>query len=567
VIRPHAVTDDDETVAARPSHQQIAATVKPAGLEPVTSPPSVSAREADAAAFDRTLRQAEVARTRQIVPFVMVLAFVGAALMPFAGGDRVGTAVGYAGIVLGLGSCISLYWLSRDEARFTERRLAVAYGVAITSVFAGVFYWGIFSPAAAIVALGIFFVTLGRSLRVGAGLYAWSALCQAALAVLVIGGVVTDTGLVATAATVQAQIIQQVMLQVVYLVTYLVARATRHQLDQAVGEHDRAVRAVAQREALLVEARQDLDHALKIGGPGRYSDHVVGSYRLGLVLGRGAMGDVYEAVHAETGEAAAVKLLNATALATPGQLARFYREAAAVVKLASPHIVRVREVSSAEGTVPYLAMERLVGRDLAHHLRERRRLPLGEAVALVQQVARGLEAARAAGIVHRDIKPQNLFFAHAIGGAQLWKILDFGVSKLGDHQGTLTKDQTVGTPMYMAPEQARGLAVDHRTDVFALGTVCYRAITGQPPYAGSDVPAILYGVVHRMPARPGELVKLPRDVDRAIAIALAKQPDDRFQTAIDFADALAAAAVGRLERALRDRADAALAARPWGAET
>jgi serine/threonine-protein kinase len=118
--------------------------------------------------------------------------------------------------------------------------------------------------------------------------------------------------------------------------------------------------------------------------------------------------------------------------------------------------------------------------------------------------------------------------------------------------------------MYMAPEQARGEDVDHRADSYALAAVCYRALTGQPPYAGRDLPSILYNVAHRMPQRPSELAKLPRDIDRVLAIGLAKNPVDRFATAIELADALVAAAPGKLDHALRERADAALEARPWG---
>ncbi len=523
-----------------------------------------SSLASDAAAFARTLQNAELARTRRILPFVIGLALAALVLVPFAGGDPLATRFAQAACVIGIAAIIYLYWVAGAPERFTEGRVGLAYGSAIVAVFAGVYYWGIFSPAAALVALGIFFVTLGRSRRIAIGLYAFSAACQAALAIAVIGGWMRDRGLVTGEhIDLRDQIIQQIMLQVIFATTFLIARATRSQLDKAVSDHDQAVRALAQREALLVEARADLDQALKIGGPGRYSDQVVGAYRLGVVIGRGAMGDVYEAVHVETGDPAAVKLLNATALVTPGQLTRFYREADAAAKLESVHIVRLLDVSRSDDAIPYIAMERLRGQDLSTLLRERRRLPLAEAVELVQHVARALEAARAAGIVHRDIKPQNIFWSE-LGDARVWKLLDFGVSKLGDTQGTLTRGHVVGTPMYMAPEQARGDAVDHRCDTLALATVAYRVITGAPPYAGRDVPTILFNVVHRIPQRPGELVKLPRDVDRVIAIGVAKAPAERFATALELADALAAAAGSKLPRELRERADALIAAHPWG---
>jgi eukaryotic-like serine/threonine-protein kinase len=296
---------------------------------------------------------------------------------------------------------------------------------------------------------------------------------------------------------------------------------------------------------------------MKVGDVGRHTDQVVGSFRLGMVIGRGAMGDVYDAVNIEDGTPAAVKLLKVGA---PGaSLTRFYREAAAVSKLRSRHIVQLFEVSGDDDAMPYLAMERLRGRDLATTLRERRRLPLDEATDLVRQIADGLEEARTVGIVHRDIKPQNLFLTED----GTWKILDFGVSKLADHHGTLTQNHVIGTPIYMAPEQARGLEVDHRADCCALATVVYRAITGQPPYAGRDVPSILFNVVHTVPKRPSLLAKLPNDVDRVLAIGLAKEPRDRFANALDFAAAWRRATMNKLFDSMREHADALTAAYPW----
>jgi len=566
-LDPDELREEAETAVDSPLRKRASPGVHTGPTEALprspAPPATTGARDsvsADAAAFTLTLRQAEIARTRRIVPVLIVLALSAGALVPVAGGDPVAIEIVYVGLACATGY---LYWLTGDQARFVERRVAVVYGVSIATVFTAVYYWGIFSPAAAVVVLGIFFVTLGRSLRVGVGMYMFAAGCQGALAIAVIGGYVRDRGLVqAGDASVREQVIEQAMLQIVFAVTYLIARATRVHIDSAVDEHDRAVRALAQRDALLVEARADLDRALKIGGPGRYSEQIVGSYRLGVVLGRGAMGDVYEGVHVETGEPAAVKLINAATLGTPGQLTRFYREARVAATLISPHVVQVREVGPDHSPIPYLAMERLRGHDLAQILRDQRRLPIAEVVELVQHVARGLEAAREAGIVHRDIKPQNLFRSELVR-ARLWKILDFGVSKLGDDVGTLTKDHAIGTPMYMAPEQARGDTVDHRTDIFALASVCYRALTGQPPYAGRDVPTVLYNVVHKVPQQPSQLAKLNLDVDRVLAIAMAKQAAERFATAVDLADALTAAAGGKLGRELRERGDTAMAARPW----
>src|SRR6185436_17621159 len=131
---------------------------------------------------------------------------------------------------------------------------------------------------------------------------------------------------------------------------------------------------------------------------------------------------------------------------------RFHREMEVAVRLESPHIVRVFELSPPDAPVPYLAMERLHGIDLATRLRSENRMPSDELVVMLDQVARGLEVARLAGVVHRDLKPQNLF----LHDGSVWKILDFGVSKVMDDEGSLTGEGIVGTPQYMAPEQASG---------------------------------------------------------------------------------------------------------------
>jgi serine/threonine-protein kinase len=189
-----------------------------------------------------------------------------------------------------------------------------------------------------------------------------------------------------------------------------------------------------------------------------------------------------------------------------------------------------------------MAMERLEGEDLADVLRHRNQLPLRDVVELVRQVAAGLEAARKLGVVHRDIKPRNLFAAKTADGRTVWKILDFGVSKAAESSGTLTQNQIVGTPRYMAPEQAAGKPVDHRADQFALAIVAYRALTGRPAFMGESMPEILYQVLRTTPPAPSTIADVPPAVDAALAIAMAKDPDQRYATPLELADALARAA-------------------------
>jgi len=199
-----------------------------------------------------------------------------------------------------------------------------------------------------------------------------------------------------------------VIIEFLYLIAFITARKSQKVTLDAMSKLEQAVRGVAQRDALLAEARAELDRALKIGGPGRFSDQVIGSFRLGVLIGRGGMGEVYEAKGAADERQAAVKLLHPGTLADPTSVQRFIREAQTAAKLDCPYVVRVLEVGTTAGEIPFLAMERLRGHDLAHQLRRQRRLELPSARTVCEQVALGLEAARAAGIVHRDLKPHNV---------------------------------------------------------------------------------------------------------------------------------------------------------------
>ncbi len=182
---------------------------------------------------------------------------------------------------------------------------------------------------------------------------------------------------------------------------------------------------------------------------------------------------------------------------------------------------------------------------------------------LVDQVGRGITAVYRAGLVHRDLKPPNLFRAEQDDGPPRWKILDFGISKLVAHGGTLTAGKVVGTPLYMAPEQAGGLEVGHRADLYSLAAVAYRCLTGYVLFREKDPAAILYSVVHRMPVRPSALASLHPDVDRLVAVALAKTAANRLASASELTRALSAALVGRLSEELRSRGDALIDTHPW----
>ena len=208
-------------------------------------------------------------------------------------------------------------------------------------------------------------------------------------------------------------------------------------------------------------------------------------------------------------------------------------------------------------------MERLAGVDLAQLLKKQPLLPSSEVLEIVRHVAAGLDAAHKAGIIHRDLKPSNIYLTGQ-SGARIWKLLDFGASKWRDDGGTLTQDKIVGTPGYMAPEQALGRPVDHRSDVYAFGILIYRLVTGVPAVIPGEMPAMLQEVSYRMPMQPSKRAKVAPQIESVLAVALAKQPALRFATAGELAHAFETALDSKLDRGIQHRADSALADHPWG---
>lgn len=502
------------------------------------------------------MRLEELARTRIFLKVAILTSLSGLCLAVLQRGPAFPAVL--AGCVITLTGSIWMLTIVRDTDSFSHRKIIVPALVIGIGSFGGVYYWGVASPVAAMITYGIYFFSLGANARVTFALYVVVSVLHAALILLIIGDVIVDRGIISIG---HLRTFDQfgvlLVIEFLYFITFYTARTSQRVTLEHVSMLEQAVRGVAQREALLAEARAELDRALKIGGPGRFTDQQVGSFKLGVLIGRGGMGEVYEA-QGPQGEAA-VKLLHPGTLSDPTHVARFIREAQTASKLDCSNVVRVLEVGTTAGEVPYLAMERLRGHDLAHQLRKQRRLKLDEARALALQIAEGLEAARIAGIVHRDLKPHNVF----LGAEGFWKILDFGVSKQGG-SGTLTKGHVIGTPAYMAPEQARGENVDHRADVYSLAAILYRSVTGHPAFTGKDVPTTLYDVVYRVPTQPSMLVQLSADIDRVLALGLAKEARDRFATARELATWFAAAITEELTPEQRRRADELLAKHPWG---
>jgi eukaryotic-like serine/threonine-protein kinase len=524
---------------------------------------SVSKASATTSSPVDAMKLDELARTRIFVKVVLALTIGGIIVAVSTGGDPTARIVVLIGSIGSALAALFVLAITRDVAAYDQRKLIIPALVIVFGSMAGVYYWGTGSPVAAMLVYGIYFFSLGASRSVTTAMYILVSVIHGVFGLGIITGLLADHGVVRIDhLPTREQVAILCIIESLYFVAYFTARVSQRVTLDAMSQLEQAVRGNAQRDALLAEARAELDRALKIGGPGRYTDQTIGSFRLGVLIGRGGMGEVYEAHAVTDRREAAVKLLHPGTLAEPVHLQRFLREAHTASRLDCPHVVRVLEVGTTAGETPFLAMERLRGHDLAHQLRRQRRLQLPQTKVLVDQIAIGLEAARVAGIVHRDLKPHNVFFAEE-GGLRRWKVLDFGVSKSGG-SGTLTQGHVVGTPAYMAPEQARGEDVDHRADVYSLAAIIYRAVTGHPVFTGKDVPSTLYDVVYCMPTRPSMLAQLPADVDRVLAIGLAKDPRDRFAFALELARWFSAAVAQGLDLDQRRRADDLIARYPWG---
>jgi serine/threonine-protein kinase len=512
------------------------------------------------------MRLDEFERSRIFVRVVLFLCIGGAIVALVTDGDPVARIVVLLGTALAMLGSLGLLATTRDPAKYESAKM-LHYGLPIVcGSMSGVYYWGTASPVAAMLVYGVYFFSLGSNARVITGMYITVAGIHGLLGLGIMTGVLEDRGVIRMSGLAfQDQLAIVLIVEFLYLIAFYTARVSQRVTLDAMSKLETAVKNVSQREAMLAEARAELDRALKVGGPGRFTEQTVGSFRLGVLIGRGGMGEVYEAHHVADRREAAVKLLHRDTLAEGTHLQRFIREAQTVAKLDNPNVVRVQEVGTTTSGIPFLAMERLRGFDLAHQLRRQRKLQLLQAEVFCAQVANGLEAARAAGIVHRDLKPHNVFYAEQ-DGQRRWKILDFGVSKQGG-SGTLTKGHVVGTPAYMAPEQARGEDVDHRADVYSLAAILYRSVTGHPAFSGKDVPSTLYDVVYRVPTQPSILASLPHDIDRVLAIGLAKNAGDRFATALELAHWFARAVDNALTPEERRRADEVIARSPWGTRT
>ncbi|HEY3354833.1 MAG TPA: protein kinase [Polyangia bacterium] len=276
-----------------------------------------------------------------------------------------------------------------------------------------------------------------------------------------------------------------------------------------------------------------------------------GRYKIRSLIGEGGMGRVYEAEHIEIGKRVAIKILHPVYSRTPEVVERFRREARAASRIGHPNIVDVTDSgTTADGSV-YFVMEFLEGVELADIIDREGALAVPRALEVAVQICRALAAAHAAGIIHRDLKPENIFIVAREGTAEFVKVLDFGIAKSAELEEKRTERLThpgmaMGTPEYMAPEQAAGKPSDFRVDIYAAGAILYEMITGVPPYDGENFMEILSKKANEPPVPP-RVVRpdVPEVVEQVVLKAMARDPAARFASMEVFEYELTKALSGR----------------------
>ena len=262
----------------------------------------------------------------------------------------------------------------------------------------------------------------------------------------------------------------------------------------------------------------------------------LGKYEIRRELGRGSMGIVYEGFDPYIERTVAIKTIQKSVIAESEMaevFSRFRREAQAAGRLTHPNIVAIYEYGE-ENDVAFIAMELLAGVELKEYFDKKRRFDANDRASIMFQLLDALEYSHGRGVVHRDIKPSNIL----ITPDGRIKIADFGIARIESSDLT-TIGTVMGTPAYMSPEQFKGLEADRRSDIYSAGVILYQLLTGEKPFTGSSMNAIMYQVINQAPMSPSGLnPEVTRSMDDVVKKALAKRPEDRFQTAVEFKEAL-----------------------------
>jgi serine/threonine protein kinase len=272
-----------------------------------------------------------------------------------------------------------------------------------------------------------------------------------------------------------------------------------------------------------------------------------GKYEIIERIGAGGMGTVYKASQTGLNRLVAVKILKPELTRDADTVARFSREATAMSLLTHANTTRVYDFGQTDDGLLYLVMEFLEGQLITQRVAERGPLPVMEALRTTQQILRSLNEAHTKGIVHRDLKPDNIFVARAEGHhTEMVKVLDFGIAKVVAPDRRVDQFETqagtvFGTPRYMSPEQAQGAPLDQRSDLYAVGALLYQMLTGRAPFTDDDAVVVMAKHIQELPELPRRVAPdrpIPESLEAVVMRALAKAPDDRFQTAVTFEAAL-----------------------------
>ena len=279
------------------------------------------------------------------------------------------------------------------------------------------------------------------------------------------------------------------------------------------------------------------------------ADSLIGNtldrYKILSLIGKGGMGVVYEAEHTQLGKRVAIKLILEKYANDVEAIARFQREALAASRIGNPHIIDVSDIGTAPDGRTFVVMELLTGLPLSRVVQQSGPMPPWRAVMIMRQVLRAVGAAHGKGIVHRDLKPDNIFLLSQDDQQDFVKLLDFGISKIIDSEASVAATKltvtgmVIGTPLYMAPEQAMGNEIGHQADLYACGVILYEMLTGKPPFEGATYPVLVAKLLTQDPPRIDTVrAGLAPMLIAAVHRALEKEPANRFSTADAFIAAL-----------------------------